>query len=357
MNTIPRKIVKLLDGSVRDGMQHLASNSSGPTKFVKLFDVTLRDGIQNLVSQTPGPIFTVGTKLNMLSMMSQAGLKHIEIGSNVSQKIQEMKNSQDVLKSINFVDPCERINSTCKCDFMSQFESYRYKPGVLSDTTLCLMVPNYTKFIEAKNWINNQKVTRYSLITACSDSFIMKNTKMTLEKNLADIDTILEHKVKARLYISCCFGCPFEGSLNSNHIKNLDTIMKKYSEHPNVEEIVLSDTIGHYNIVQIDNYIQQYKSTGKLSLHIHSDDNDINIPEIIRKYHEDLVSIDTSLGNIGGCPNVDKNNIKPNLSTVKIAKILNEIYSQPIYDIKLLEKLDTNVCDIITAHQNNHSYI
>ncbi len=288
-------------------------------KFVKICDVTLRDGIQSLKSSTPNPIFSTSSKIFLLNKLADAKINNIEFGSNVSHKIKEMSNTREVLESIN---------------------TEHFKKS-----NLYLLVPNYNKFEELAKWSNINYVNRISLITACSNTFVQKNTNMTLEENLNQINKIINSPFdkKFRIYISTCFGCPFEGPINPTHIKNIHQIFNKFGSHDKVEEIVVSDTIGSYDMTQLDQYIQSFKSTNKLSLHIHSYSDDPNISKIIEKYGDQLVSIDTSLGNIGGCPNVVASKLKPNLSTLKVATIINQIMGQIVYNTNEIADLEVLV--------------
>lgn len=302
-------------------------------KLVKIFDVTLRDGIQNLKGPAAKPIFTPSTKLHIINRLIAANVKQIEFGSNVSPKIVEMANTRDVVDSFD-------INEQSK------------------DAELCLLVPNYKKYVDAFNWKGSQFISKYSLITACSEGFINKNTQMTFNQNLEQIDKILQNSSsKFRLYVSCCFGCPIEGTTSTKHLDNLRTIINKYAANPIVEEIVLSDTIGTYDMSQLDDYMRLYKSSQKISLHIHSDEHDKNIKKIIKNYFSDIISIDTSMGNIGGCPSVEKSKVKPNLSTLKVAEIINEIEAKPIYNVKEIAIMETLVKDIIISHTNNPPHV
>jgi isopropylmalate/homocitrate/citramalate synthase len=296
--------------------------SQNSRKLVKIFDVTLRDGIQNLKRNSP--IFSPSTKLDIINRLINANINQIEFGSNVSPKIIEMSNTKDVL---NLFDIHNKNNSA----------------------NLCLLVPNYKKYVETFNWNGSECISKYSLITACSESFINKNTQMTFNQNLEEIDKILENsRKKFRLYVSCCFGCPIEGVTSTKHLNNLHLIINKYAQNPIIDEIVLSDTIGSYSMSQLDDYMRLYKSSQKISLHIHSDEYDKNIKKIIQNYSSDIISLDTSMGNIGGCPSVEKSKVKPNLSTLKVAEIINEFDNKPIYNLKELASLEMLVHGIIT---------
>lgn len=293
--------------------------------FVRICDVTLRDGIQNLKSLN-NPIFSKELKIDVMNKLYKSNITNIEFGSNVSHKIKEMSNTKDVLDYTSF-NNFKKLN-------------------------LFLLVPNYNKFEELIKWNNINYVNRISLITACSETFVQKNTNTTFNENLNQIDKILNSSCdkKFRIYISTCFGCPFEGSINESHIKNINLIFNRFGTNDKVDEIVISDTIGTYDMDQLYQYIKSFNSTNKLSLHIHSHSEDLNITKIIEKYGDQLVSIDTSLGNLGGCPNVESSKLKPNLSTLKVAYLINQITGKQLYDIDEILNLENLVRTTITSN-------
>jgi hydroxymethylglutaryl-CoA lyase len=327
MIQLSRNSLKTITTGLQEGFKfsQLENGKFMGKKFVKIFDVTLRDGIQNLKSNSLTPIFSPEKKLHVINQLISAGVKQIEFGSNVSHKLVEMSNTRHVVNLFETINP---------------------EP----DLKLCLLVPNNKKYMETFSWAQYHQINKYSLITACSEGFVGKNTQMTLEENFNELDRILSNPGDFRLYVSCCFGCPIEGPTNSKHLDNLRTIINKYSSQSNISEIVLSDTIGSYNMEQLDEYMRLFKSTGKISLHIHSDEHDKNIAKIIENYYADIVSIDTSMGNIGGCPSVEKSKIKPNLSTLKVAEIINQIEDNPVYDINQIADLEIQVRQIIQSN-------
>lgn len=294
--------------------------------IVKICDVTLRDGIQNLKSNN-NPIISVDNKLQLIKLLNDSNINKLEIGSNVSQKIIEMKNTPELISSLE-----------------SKPKSNYY-----------LLVPNYKKYLETKNWSNIQSVSHLSLITACSESFIRKNTLMSFNQNIDEINQIIKNshpEVKIRIYISTCFGCPFEGKFNSEHYQNVNKIFDNFVDKTNVEEIVISDTIGSYDMDLLSEFMKTFGSTNKVSLHIHSYPNDTNIKKLLDKYIDSIVSIDTSTGNIGGCPSVGSN-VKPNLNTYMVAHYINQIMGQSIYQLDKLYHADLIVQNLIEQTNKN----
>ena len=294
--------------------------------FSKICDVTLRDGIQNLKRKSGMQLFGVNDKINIIERLLKSDIQNIEFGSNVSHKITEMKNTSDVIKELSY---------------------FPVKPK------LYLLVPSYKKFMETKTWNEINKVTHLSLITASSETFIRKNTNMSITENFQDIHNIIKNTdLNCRIYISTCFGCPFEGTLNKTHQQNIDSVFELFVDNPKVKEIVISDTIGNYSLEQVNDYMKNYGATKKVSLHIHSDEMDSNIPKLLSKHLDELVSVDTSLGNVGGCPTVDKKIVKPNLSTLRVATIINQLTKEQIYDLEQLQQVEQLVRDIIQGNHN-----
>lgn len=282
--------------------------------LVKICDVTLRDSIHRLKNKSGKPVFNSNMKLNIINRMNLAGIQKIEFGSNISHKITEMNNSQKVVRKFDYFAP---------------------------NSNLYLLVPNYRKYKEILSWNNFDKISHLSLITACSESFVKKNTNMTIKENLDEIDKILnESGFQSRIYVNTCFGCPFEGEVRLENILNIANIFDRYSTHPKVQEIIISDTIGSYDINQLKDYMELFGTSNKVSLHIHSHSEDPNIEDIITNYKNQLVSFDTSMGNISVCPNVEKSKLKPNLSTYKVASIINNIEGREIYNLKVIMELE-----------------
>ena len=278
-------------------------------RLARICDVTLRDGIQSL---NKGYVFSPYFKNFVIKNLSKSNIYNIEYGANVTSKLIQMANTKELI---------------------SHIEKKPYN-------NLMMLVPNYEKHIEALEWDKNRITRTHSLITACSRTFIERNTKMSFEDNIKELDKIIfrqyNNPVSYRLYISCCFGCPFE---NYNHEHNIlmNNIIDRY--HKSVNEIVISDTIGSYEEGRLDWIVKNFSYTNKLSIHLHNNWNEEQIYNFIIKYGFKFYAIDTSLGTLGGCPAVD-GKVKPNLNTVLVAKAFNRLLGGPYYNIEMLKILN-----------------
>lgn len=271
-------------------------------KYINLIDVTARDGLQNLKKIIP-----LNEKINLVNKLTECGFNHIEVGSYVTPKLIQMSNSLEVYQSINKKDK----------------------------TKYTVLVPSLKKFME----IENKLLPSISTITTVSETFAQKNMNMDIETSIDNINSICKFKKKypfwLRIYVSCCFGCPFEGDI---------PLIKLYkilnSMHYNIDEIVISDTIGSISINKLEKVLNMLNNMNvdknKCALHIHCADE--IIPNIIdTALQNDITKFDVSLSNLGGCPYAAKEN-NYNMSAIKTIEYLEQIgYITDINKEKLIE--------------------
>jgi isopropylmalate/homocitrate/citramalate synthase len=272
------------------------------------FDVTLRDGLQ-AVTKDKETEFNSNTKLKIYhNIMFNYKPLNIEVGSIVSEKVLPIfKDSIEIFNFINnFKKQCLKNGDPCE-------EHNKY-----------LLIPN-NKYL--KKIINDSNANHFSFITSVSNSFQMKNTKMTLEQSDKDIETMLyeldnnsNRKVSpvVKLYVSCINSCPIEGKIDSDVIIN--RILK--FNNMKIDNICLSDTCGTLLLEDFEYIIDTCKHFGlvpihKLSLHLHvktGRENDVE--SIIHSaLDRNIIDFDVSSLDSGGCSvTMDKHNIAQNLS-------------------------------------------
>ena len=268
----------------------LAKISNRITKKVFITDVTLRDGLQSFHKNvSPQNRFEIGKKLINL------GLKNIEVGSIVSDKIiPQMKDSMNVYQKM-----------------------YEYNKNV-----------NYHMLISNMKGIKmmmNNNVNNIAFFTSPSDGFNIKNINKTTNESLKSINSMMNeinNNAYVKGYISCINECPYEGNLEL--VKILDTINKLYNM--GMDEICISDTLGTLTEDKLDEilYNLDYEVLDRLSIHLHQKKNDNwkSVVDCCLLYN--LVSFDTSLLNLGGCPAAYSSNEKSgNLSLFDLTTYLD----------------------------------
>lgn len=273
----------------------------------KPFDVTLRDGLQALSKEEQCLISTENKIKIYNKLIRKHNIENIEIGSFVSDKVLPVFRDTDVL--LNKIDKISGINNY-------------------------VLVPN---FIQLHNALN-AGAKNFSFITSISDSFQLKNTKLSLDENFDNIHNMVAYlddysntkvdnetqqiskdysKYNIKLYVSCINECPIEGKINNDYIvRNL----KKLTQL-RVDKICLSDTCGTLTSEDFTNIISNCKKIGlditKFSLHLHvKPEREIDVQELMFIALDNGINeFDVSEFTSGGCSvTMDKNKIAPNMS-------------------------------------------
>jgi hydroxymethylglutaryl-CoA lyase len=265
------------------------------------FDVTLRDGIQSL-SREEQLNFTTRDKLQMYyNLISLHNIKNIEIGSIVSKSILPV-----------FHDTILFSNLIRKNDF-----NYENNPNNY------ILIPNRENL---KKVINNTDINNFSFITSVSNSFQLKNTKMSLNDSDDEINGMLSDLYEKtegkkppiiKLYVSCVTECPLQGKIDNDYIIHRLLNLNKM----NVNNICISDTCGTLEVDDFEYIVETCMYFGipstKLSLHLHvKPGREDMIKKIIYKaLNLNINNFDVSALESGGCSvTMDKTKLKPNLS-------------------------------------------
>lgn len=291
------------------------SNKQITSKYVKKiskirpFDVTLRDGLQGLDSDE-AKIYNIDFKQKVYGeIMKNYNPKNIEIGSCVNTKIfpifKETKELFDCIK--------DKDNSN------------KY-----------ILVPNEKQLINAIKF----GATNFSFITSISNSFQLKNTKMTKEQNLNNLNNMIHYldnyientksiggykKFNIKLYVSCINECPIDGKISINNIiEDLHNLsINKF------DKICLSDTCGSLTHIEFVDIIDKLYKIGininKFTLHLHvKPEREDEVEKIVHTAIDyGIEEFDVSDLNTGGCCiTIDKNNLLPNMSYEQYYKYL-----------------------------------
>lgn len=266
------------------------------------FDVTLRDGLQSL-SKEEQTEFTTNKKFEIYKdIVLRYEPKNIEIGSIVSEKVLPIFN--DTFELFETISSFQKVNKKITPN------SY-------------ILVPNKEKL---RVIINDTYINYFSFITSASNSFQLKNTKMSLEESDQEIYEMLyqldENTFRmqppiVKLYVSCINECPIDGKIDNDFIVNRILKLSKM----NIDNICLSDTCGTITLDEFEYIIESCLFFGlspcKLSLHLHVKPERVNETQKIihRALDFKITNFDVSYLNTGGCSvTMDKTTLKPNLS-------------------------------------------
>jgi hydroxymethylglutaryl-CoA lyase len=281
--------------------------------IVKPFDVTLRDGLQALTFDEQQNFTTYFKKQIYNEIIEKYNPKNIEIGSCVNTKLLPIfKDTEDLFKSIN------------------------------DDKNKYILVPNQDQLSNALNF----GATNFSFITSVSNSFQIKNTKLTKRENSINLSNMMHllddysnfkinientevkeefPKFNVKLYVSCINECPIEGKIPTN------TIISDlyYLSGMKFNKICLSDTCGTLTNTDFYEIIGKLYEIGvdmnKISLHLHvNPDREDEVENIFHTALEyGIKEFDVSCLKSGGCSvTMDKNKLAPNMSYEQYYKFL-----------------------------------
>ncbi|MEX1030188.1 MAG: hydroxymethylglutaryl-CoA lyase [Paenibacillaceae bacterium] len=235
---------------------------------VEIIEVGPRDGLQNEKKFIPTEL-----KIKLIHALNKTGIKRMEATSFVSPKhVPQMADADIVYKSIDKLDGLQYM----------------------------ALIPNKKGYELAKN----VGVTSFSLVVGASETFNMKNVRMSVEDSLVQLGAVVEEakqsKEFVRFHISTAFWCPYQGKVNEADTLNI----VKRLESMGVDEIVLCDTIGRANPKQVYTLFSKVLDLdrqAKITAHFH-DTYGFSQANSLAALYAGISSFDTSIGGLGGCP-------------------------------------------------------
>jgi hydroxymethylglutaryl-CoA lyase len=236
---------------------------------VTVYEVGPRDGLQN-----EAETLSVEVRAEYVDRLTEAGLPAIEVGSFVSPKaVPQLADTGDVFARIH------RASGT------------RYPA----------LVPNLKgleRAIEAG-------VREIAVFTAASETFNRHNINAGVDESIERFRPVVsrarEEKIRVRAYVSTAFGCPYEGPVSPDAVRE---VVHKLLDLP-VDEISIGDTIGVATPAGVYDVIETLYDSGVtravLALHFH-DTRGTGLANVYAGLQCGVPTYDSSAGGLGGCP-------------------------------------------------------
>lgn len=237
-------------------------------KQVMITEVGPRDGLQN-----EGQFIDTATKIAFIDLLSQSGLRHIEVSSFVSPKaIPQLADAEAVFAGIE------------------QHPGIRYSA----------LVPNAIGMDKALQ----AGVKEIALFTAASETFNQHNIRCSIAESLDRFRPVVSAAkaagLRIRAYISCVLGCPYEGLVRPAQVLAVIDKLQEFA----VDEISLGDTIGVGTPLQtarlLEAVLQQIPSR-HIIMHFH-DTYGQAIANILQSLQMGIYQFDSATAGLGGCP-------------------------------------------------------
>ncbi len=236
---------------------------------VTVVEVGPRDGLQNEAAVVP-----VAAKVAFIEALAAAGLPVVEATAFVSPRaIPQLADGEEVFRAIR------------------KREGVRYP----------VLVPNERGMDRAEA----AGVREIAVFTAASETFNRRNVNASIEESFARFAPVLLRArragVRVRGYVSCAFGCPYEGPVRPEAVAAVAARLREAG----CEEISIGDTIGVGVPPQVAEVVGRILEAGvslsALALHLH-DTRGTAIANVAEGLRLGIRTFDSSAGGLGGCP-------------------------------------------------------
>ena len=236
---------------------------------VTIVEVGPRDGLQNEAAA-----LTTAEKVRFVDALGAAGHQLIEVSAFVSpRRVPQMADAEAVFAAI------ER------------------RAGVRYSA----LVPNLAGLERAVA----ARVDAVAVFAAASERFSTANLNQSIEQSLAGYRkvtrTALDAGLPVRGYVSCAFGCPFEGTVPVDAVVRVTRALLDQGAY----EVAVSDTIGVGHPGQVRALIAALTGAGiplsRVALHFH-DTRGTALANVLAALDLGIQTFDASAGGLGGCP-------------------------------------------------------
>lgn len=284
---------------------------------VNIVEVGPRDGLQfepNTLSLTD--------KVEFVQKLIEAGLDQIEVGSFVStDKIPQLADTDELFKKLG-------------------------KNRAFSYSALVPNKQGMQRALEAD-------VKSIAIFTAASETFSQKNIGCSIDESFDRFKPVIEmakeNDIDVRGYLSCVFGCPYEGQ-----IKMTDTIrIAEKLYNAGCYEISLGDTIGVGTPNQAQTLILHAGGVvplDKIAVHFH-DTRGQAIANILACLEMGITTIDSSVAGLGGCPYAE--GASGNVATEDVVYMLHGIGIESSVDLQKIIEVGQWVSEKLNRPNNS----
>jgi len=234
-----------------------------------VYEVGPRDGLQN-----EAETLSLEARAEFVDALAEAGLPAIEVGSFVSPKaIPQLADTEELYRRIR------------------QVSGVRYPA----------LVPN-EKGLERALSVGVREI---AVFTAASETFNRRNINAGVDESIERFRPVVarakEEKIRVRGYVSTVFGCPYEGDVAPEAVRE---VVHKLLDLA-IDEISLGDTIGVATPADVYDVIEALYDSGVtrdvLALHFH-DTRGTALANVFAGLECGVTTYDASAGGLGGCP-------------------------------------------------------
>lgn len=242
--------------------------TGGLPESVTVCEVGPRDGLQNEPT-----VLGTDTKVRFIELLAEAGLPYVEATSFVSPRwIPQLGDHTEIMRRIR----------------RARFVKYP------------VLVPNQRGLDNALA----AGVREICIFTGATETFTTKNINRTVDESLQHFQAIVD-RAKAeglwvRAYLSCAFGCPYEGAVDPRLVVSLLDRLHAMG----CDEVSVGDTIGVADPMQVTDLVERIAARlplEQMAMHFH-DTRGMAIANVCAALEGGITIFDTACGGLGGCP-------------------------------------------------------
>ena len=235
---------------------------------VRVVEVGARDGLQN----EPAPVATT-VKVALIERLASTGLAVVEATSFVSPRaVPQLADAEDVLRSLT----------------------------PRAGTGYPVLTPNMIGYERAAA----AGASSVAIFTAASETFNRRNTNASIAESMARYREVTSAAardgVHVRGYVSTAFGCPFEGPVDPDAVRDVVAALLDLG----VADVSIGDTIGVAvpgDIARVCEPLLELADVGELGLHLH-DTRGTALSNVWAGLQLGISCFDASVAGLGGCP-------------------------------------------------------
>jgi len=235
---------------------------------VTIVEVGPRDGLQN-----ERVVLPAAAKIELIDLLSAAGLPVIEVGAFVSPRwVPQMADTEAV------------------CAGISRKSGTRYTA----------LVPNLMGLERALA----AGIREIAVFASSTETFSRKNINQGIDESLSTYREVCDRALRAGLrvrgYLSTAFGCPYEGAVAPARVAEMAARVAALG----VFEVALSDTIGIAHPGQVSRVLEAVLAVlpvDQIALHFH-DTRGTALANVLAAIPFGVTTFDASAGGLGGCP-------------------------------------------------------
>jgi len=286
-------------------------------KSLKIVDVSPRDGLQNEVS-----LIDTRTKVELITRLYDAGLRHIESTSFVSPRwVPQMSDAFDVMHAL----------------------------PKHNDVVFSALTPNLKGLQKAIS----ANVKEVAVFTAASETFCQKNINCSIDDSIARFKPLMalakDNNLKVRGYVSCVLGCPYEGEITPKKVANV----AKQLFDMGCYEISLGDTIGLGTPMAVRAMLSEVTKLvpiERLAVHFH-DTYGQALANIFSALELGVSVVDSAVAGLGGCPYAK--GASGNVATEELVFLLNGLGITHGVDLIKLAQAGWTISDVLGRQPNS----